>query len=146
MIDKVDGIKLSIVTIVGTVGSFLLTPILPNQNLFTMMCVIILFDFIMGIYVASKGISPNSVDGKIKSQTLLDGIFKKFFFVAFAVGAYYVDIGMEVTYVQSALIIGITLGEMISLVESMEILGWKVPQVLLKLISIWETKENGEQQ
>lgn len=145
MIDKVDGIKLGIMTTVGTVGSFLLTPILPNKNLFTMMCVVILLDFIMGVYVASKGISPNSSDGKIKSQTLLDGIFKKFFFVALAVSSHYVDIGMQVDYIQSALIIGIALGELISLVESMQILGWKVPQILINLIEIWETKEKGEQ-
>ena len=56
---------------------------------------------------------------------------------------YYVDHGMQTGFVQMAVVIGIALGELISLLESMTVLEWHIPKALKQLVDIWGNEEKG---
>ena len=56
---------------------------------------------------------------------------------------YYVDHGMGTGFVQMAVVIGIALGELISLIESMTVLEWHIPKALKQLVDIWGNEEKG---
>lgn len=141
MLDKIDGIKLAIGGTLGSMGALALTPLLPVKDAFIALCFLMMLDFILGLYTASIGKSKNSSNGKITSRIFLDGLFKKTFYLMVVYSMYYIDLGMGTGFIQMSVILGIALGELISLLETMTVLEWHIPDALKKLVDVWETKE-----
>ena len=141
MLDKIDGIKLAIGGALGSMGALALSPLLPVKDAFIALCFLMMLDFILGLYTAAKGKSKNSSNGKITSRVFLNGLFKKAFYLMIVYSMYYIDKGVGVGFVQLSVVLGVSLGELISLIETMTVLEWYIPEALKKLVDVWEANE-----
>ena len=71
----------------------------------------------------------------------MNGLFKKAFYLMIVYSMYYIDKGVGVGFVQLSVVLGVSLGELISLIETMTVLEWYIPEALKKLVDVWEANE-----
>lgn len=129
-------------TVFGTVGGFFVMMIGGvDAALFTMITLMII-DYLSWILVAGvfKN-SPKTENGALESKTGFKGLVKKGMCLLIVVVAVRLDIIMNTSYIRSAVIIGFSLNELISIVENAGLMGIPLPDVLLNAIELLKKKE-----
>ena len=151
MSDKMD--FLSALTIaVSAVGGVIASLLGGADTLLDTLLLFMVIDIFLGVYMSAwKHKSPKTDAGKFSSQTFWEGITRKFLtfiIIIIAVyldgllGTYFVVGDMNATLLRSAVILFYIFNEASSILETMAILGMRLPKKLLNMLEV--LKENND--
>lgn len=129
-------------TIMATVGSILSYFIGGVDTMFTVLCVLLLVDYISGIIVAVvfKN-STKTESGKVNSMVSFRGLCKKFFVVALVGVANLLDISLGTNFIRGGVVVAFISNETISIIENAGLMGIPIPNALKKAIDVLQERE-----
>lgn len=104
--------------------------------LLVLMCV----DYLLGIISGVKGKSKKSESGKLSSKQGFIGLLKKACILLCVILGNMLDMLLGFNYVRNLVILSFSLNEIISVVENLNNIGIKVPNVIIKCIEILNEK------
>jgi toxin secretion/phage lysis holin len=112
------------------------------SDLLTLMCLMMLLDYLTGLLVALRGKSPKSECGGISSKAGLDGFLKKVFMFIIVVLANTIDKVTGANIFQTATICFFIANEGISIIENAQLMDVKIPEGLMNAIDFMRKKSN----
>jgi toxin secretion/phage lysis holin len=102
-------------------------------------------DTALALAAAWLGKSPNTTNGGISSSAFLQGVFLKVLRLTFVLLGQILALYTGVVMVRDGVITALIIGEVISILETYGIIGFKVPAIFQKVLDILKAKEEGEQ-
>ncbi|MCI8374925.1 MAG: phage holin family protein [Lachnospiraceae bacterium] len=134
--------KMMLLTIFGTVGSFIINVLLGGwtEDLATLL-IFMGIDFVMGLLIAAVWKkSGKSETGSLNSISAWKGLIRKGCSLLVVMVAYRLDVTLGVTYIKTAVIIAFIANEGISIVENYGIMGGPMPKVLKRAFEILQER------
>ena len=102
------------------------------------------FDYFSGLVVAGVfNRSKKSASGGLESKAGWKGLCRKVMTLLFVGIAYRIDLALNTTYIQDAVIIGFMANELISIVENAGLMGLPLPSMINKAIDVLTQKSKG---
>jgi len=140
--EHVSTIKVTVLTVLGAVGSFLISLLGGWSSDLATLLIFMGVDFAMGLIIAGFfKKSRKSESGALRSMSAWQGLCKKGVTLLFVLIAYRLDISLGINYVRTATILGFMINELISIVENAGLMGIKLPNALTKAIDLLNDKE-----
>lgn len=112
------------------------------SELLTLMCLLMLLDYITGVIVALRGRSPKSECGGVSSKAGFDGFLKKVFMFIVVVIANTIDKVTGANIFQTATVCFFIMNEAISIIENAQLMGVNIPDGLAKSLDFLRKKSN----
>lgn len=137
--------KFSLLSAVGIVGSFFAQLFGSWSPDAATLLIFIGVDFATGLIVA--GVfkkSEKTESGALKSSECFKGLLRKVGILFCVMTANRIDISLHTEYIRTAVIIGFSVNELLSLVENLGLMGVKLPPALLKAIDLFKNKSEEE--
>ncbi|MEY8296422.1 phage holin family protein [Emergencia timonensis] len=101
-------------------------------------------DYFSGLVVAGVfNRSKKSASGGLESKAGWKGLCRKVMTLLFVGIAYRIDLALNTTYIQDAVIIGFMANELISIVENAGLMGLPLPSMINKAIDVLTQKSKG---
>ena len=113
----------------------------------TTLIIFMIIDYISGIIVA--GVFQNSKKtkaGGLESKVGWKGLAKKCMTLFFILIAYRLDLLINTSYIQDAVIIGFCVNELISIIENASLMGIPLPKVIIKALNILKDQAEFEKE
>lgn len=111
-----------------------------GHDMNTLMLFMIL-DFGTGLLLAT--VFKNSTKthgGALESRACIKGLFRKCMMLTCVIIGHRLDVALGSDYIRTAVIIGFTTNELISIIENMGLMGIKLPQVVMNSIEVLKGK------
>lgn len=124
--------KDTICTISGVIGGFIAALFGGWDSALVTLLIFMGVDFATGFVTAAMGKSKHSETGKLSSTAGWVGLAKKFCILLMVVVAVRIDIMLGTTYIRDAVCIGFCVNELLSIMESISLVGISCPDVLKK--------------
>lgn len=127
--------------VAGLVGAGCSTLIGGWSHGLTVLCIIMLIDYITGLIVA--GIfknSPKTKNGKIESMASFKGLIRKFGVILLVIVGCQIDYLLDTTWVRDSIVIAFTINEVISITENAGLMGIPIPKKLTDAIELLNEK------
>lgn len=139
--EKIATAKISFVTVVGLVGSFIASLFGGWTSDLVTLIIMMGIDFIMGLLIAAVWKkSGKSENGALSSWSAWKGLCRKGVSMLFVLIAYRLDMAIGVDYIRTAVIIGFIVNELISIVENAGVMGIPIPGVITRAIDLLKNK------
>ena len=134
-------IKYIIELIISTIGTMLINIIgKPTDELKTLL-ILMVIDLITGTLVSAVWHkSSKTKSGKLSSRAMFKGIVKKILTLVIVVIAYQLDILLNINIIRHIAIITLIIEEILSVIESITLTGFKVPTIITKSLDILERR------
>lgn len=134
-------IKYIIELIISSLGTMLINIIgKPTDELKTLLLLMVI-DLITGTLVSAVWHKSNKTkSGKLSSRAMFKGIVKKILTLVIVVIAYQLDILLNINIIRHITIITLIIEEIISIIESITLTGFKVPTIISKALDILERR------
>lgn len=137
--------KNGICTIVGVVGSFIVSLFGGWDTALVTLMIFMAVDYITGLVVA--GVfhkSPKTDGGTLESRAGWKGLCRKGMTLLVVLVACRLDLIMGSNFIRDATIIAFIANETISIIENAGLMGAPIPGVLVKAIEVLKQKADGE--
>lgn len=137
--------KNGICTIVGVVGSFIVSLFGGWDTALVTLMIFMAVDYITGLVVA--GVfhkSPKTDGGTLESRAGWKGLCRKGMTLLVVLVACRLDLIMGSNFIRDATIIAFIASETISIIENAGLMGAPIPGVLVKAIEVLKQKADGE--
>jgi len=121
-------------SLIAIVGGAISTILGGWTEALTTLIICIVIDIVLGFGVALKGKSSKSISGFLSSSAMWRGAFKKGCIFAIIIICYHIDLLLETELVRNMAILFYIAGEIVSIIENCNVLGIKVPKVLIRII------------
>jgi toxin secretion/phage lysis holin len=142
---KVKNMKQTILSVLGVLGSFIVSAFGGWDAGLATLVIFMGLDYISGIIVAGVFHKSDKTDtGTLKSETCWKGLCKKCMTLVFVLIGYRLDLLLNLDYIRNAVIIAFIGNELISLVENAGLMGVPLPNVITKAIEILQKKSESE--
>lgn len=135
--------KEGICTVIGIVGSFIVSLLGGWDNGLITLVLFIAIDYITGLIVA--GVfhqSKKTQTGALESRAGFKGLCRKGVVLLFVLIANRLDIVLNVSYIRDAVIIGFMANELISIIENAGLMGIPLPAVINNAVDILVNKDS----
>ena len=134
-------IKNIIELFISSIGTMLINIIgKPTDELKTLLLLMVI-DLITGTLVSAVWHkSSKTKSGKLSSRAMFKGIVKKILTLVIVVIAYQLDILLNINIIRHITIITLIIEEIISIIESITLTGFKVPTIITKGLDILERR------
>ena len=143
--EKVSSAKITLLTVIGAIGSFIANLFGGWTNDLATLVIMMGIDFLMGLLIAAVWKkSEKSKTGALSSWSAWKGLCRKGVSLLFVLIAYRLDLALGVNYIRTAVIIGFIINELISIVENAGIMGVPIPGVIAKAIDMLKQKSEGD--
>lgn len=131
-------------TIMVCIGSALSYFVGGVDTMFTVLCVLLLVDYISGLVVAVvfKN-STKTKTGGANSEVSFKGLCKKIFVVVLVGVAHFIDVTHGTNYIRGGVIVAFISNETFSIIENAGLMGIPIPAVLKKAIDKLQEREVG---
>lgn len=134
-------IKMTVATVAGAVGSFILAMLGGWDNTMTALIIFMAIDIITGLMVAAVFKTSTKTDcGTLSSKTMSVGLCRKGAMLLIILGCAQLDIVLNSTYIRDAVIIAFCANEFLSVIENVGLMGVKFPSVVTKAIELLKVK------
>ena len=143
--EKVSTAKVTVLTVIGAIGSFIANLFGGWTNDLATLVIMMGIDFLMGLLIAAVWKkSEKSKTGALSSWSAWKGLCRKGVSLLFVLIAYRLDLALGVNYIRTAVIIGFIINELISITENAGIMGIPIPGVITKAIDMLKQKSEGD--
>jgi len=143
--EKITSVKVSIITVIGAIGSFIANLFGGWTSDLVTLIIMMGIDFTMGLLIAAVWKkSGKSENGALSSWSAWKGLCRKGVSLLFVLIAYRLDLALGVDYIRTAVIIGFIVNELISIVENAGIMGIPIPGVITRAIDLLRNKSEGD--
>ena len=134
-------IKYILELIISSLGTMFINIIgKPTDELKTLLLLMVI-DLITGTLVSAVWHkSSKTKSGKLSSRAMFKGIVKKILTLVIVVIAYQLDILLNINIIRHITIITLIIEEIISIIESITLTGFKVPAIITKGLDILERR------
>lgn len=126
----------------GTIGSIIVSLFGGWSEGLTVLCILMIIDFITGIVGAIMGESDKSANGGLSSKVIWLGIIKKVMTLVMVVVGAQLDIITNSNYIRDAVVIAYIITETISIIENAGIMGLPIPSIITKVIDVLKEKND----
>lgn len=120
----------------GITGGFLVSIFGSADNFFVTLLIMMVCDYIMGIFVAFSGKSAKTKAGRFKSEICFKGLLKKLSYLIFIIIGHRLDIILDLNVVRIGVIIAFISNEIFSMIENAILIGIPVPEIIKKAMEI----------
>lgn len=134
-------IKLFLALCMGFLASTLNSLIGGLDMPFTTLFIFMIADYVTGCICAlvfKK--SPKTKDGAVSSNQYIKGLFKKLGIIIYVIISTRLDIMLNINYVRTAVIISFVIGETISIIENLGLMGLPMPDIIKKSLTLLNKK------
>ena len=143
--EKVNTVKITALTIVGVVGSFLTNLLGGWTSVMQTLLILMGIDIVMGLLIAGFWKkSEKSPTGTINSLSMAKGLVRKGVYLLIILVAYRLDLSLNADYIRTAVIIAFIVNEVISIIENAGIMGVPIPKVITRAIEVLKNKSEGD--
>lgn len=139
-----ENIKIKIVSIISVIGGLIGNHLGGWDLALKTLCIFMIIDYTTGFIVGKLNKSPKTKNGGLSSKIGFKGLCKKGMSLVIVLVAYRMDLLIGSEFMRSAVIIGYTVNEIISILENAGLLGMYIPPVLQKGIEILNKKAEGD--
>lgn len=101
-------------------------------------------DYICGVTAAILGKSKHSETGSLSSYVGIQGIVKKVMLLVLVGVSFSIDLLLGKQFLRNVVAIGISLNEIISIIENCVLMGVNVPPILRKTVEVYAKQYNEE--
>lgn len=136
-------IRTLITSLVGLLGATLTTLLGGWSQGMATLVIFMSVDYISGLIVA--GVFKNSkksVTGGLESHAGFKGLCRKCIIFLFVIIAYRLDLMLNTSYIQDAVIIGFCANELVSIIENAGLMGVPLPDVIVKAVDLLSRNGN----
>ena len=142
---KVNTVKITALTIVGVVGSFITNLLGGWTSDMQTLLILMGIDIVMGLLIAGFWKkSEKSPTGTINSLSMAKGLARKGVYLLIILVAYRLDLSLNADYIRTAVIIAFIVNEVISIIENAGIMGVPIPSVITRAIEVLRNKSEGD--
>lgn len=134
-----------ILAFLGTVGGFIAQALGGWDTGLQTLLACMGIDIVLALAAAWMGKSPNTQNGGVSSQAFLKGVFIKVLRLTFVLLGQILALYTGVVMVRDGVVTALIIGEVISILETYGLMGFKVPAIFQKVLDILKVKEEGEQ-
>lgn len=144
--EKITTIKIWIMTIFGTVGSYIASLFGGWDNSIGTLILLQAIDYSTGFMSAAFfNKSTKTKNGALNSHAGWTGLCKKGVTLFMVLIAHRLDITLGTDYIRNVVIIGYIANESISIIENAALMGVPIPPVITKAIEILKNKSDDEE-
>lgn len=134
-------IKYLIELIISTIGTMLINIIGKPTDELMILLLLMIIDLITGTLVSAVWHkSSKTKSGKLSSRAMFKGIVKKLLTLVIVVIAYQLDILLNINIIRYIVIISLIIEEILSIIETITLTGFKVPAIISKGLDILERR------
>ena len=141
--ENVNGYKYGVLSFIGVIGSFIAKSLGGWDSSLQTLLVFICVDYGLGFLLA--GVfhkSPKTESGRLGSSAMFQGLCKKGIMLLIVLVANQVDIMLNTDYVRIGAIIALSVNELISITETINVMGVWVPPILLDAIEVLKKNDD----
>lgn len=143
--EKVNTIKMLLITSVGATGSIVAWMFGGWTKDLSTLLIFMGIDFAMGLLIAGFWKkSSKSKSGTLSSYSAWKGLIRKGVSLLVVLVAYRLDVTLGMDYIKTMVIIAFIANEGISIVENAGIMGVPMPEILKKAIEVLTKKGEGK--
>lgn len=143
--EQLNIIKATIITIIGTAGTFIVNLFGGWTEDLTTLIILMGIDYAMGIAIAIVWKTSNkSKTGALSSVSAWKGLCRKGGSLLVVLVAHRLDVTLGISYIKTAVIIAFIANEAISIVENLGIMGIKFPAIINQAIEVLQKKTEEE--
>ena len=143
--EKVNTVKITALTIVGVVGSFITNLLGGWTSDMQTLLILMGIDIVMGLLIAGFWKkSDKSPTGTINSLSMAKGLVRKGVYLLIILVAYRLDLSLNADYIRTAVIIAFIVNEVISIIENAGIMGVPIPSVITRAVEVLRNKSEGD--
>ena len=134
-------IKYIIELIISSIGTMLINIIGKPTDELMILLLLMIIDLITGTLVSAVWHkSSKTKSGKLSSRVMFKGIIKKLLTLVIVVIAYQLDILLNINMIRYIVIISLIIEEILSIIETITLTGFKVPAIISKGLDILERR------
>lgn len=134
-------IKNLIELIISAFGTMLINIIGKPTDELMILLLLMIIDLITGTLVSAIWHkSSKTKSGKLSSRVMFKGIAKKLLSIVIVVIAYQLDILLNIDMIRYIVIITLIIEEILSIIETITLTGFKVPTIISKSLDILERR------
>lgn len=133
--------KTLLTSIVGMLGAAITTLLGGWSQGMATLVIFMAVDYISGLVVA--GVFKNSKKsetGALESRAGFKGLCRKCLIFLFVIIAYRLDLMLNTSYIQDAVIIGFCANELVSIIENAGLMGVPLPDVIVRAVDVLTRK------
>lgn len=131
------------ITVMAGVGSALAYFVGGVDTLFSILCLLLIIDFLSGVIVA--GVFHNSVkteSGKLNSAISFKGLCKKCYVLVLVGTSHLLDVALGTNFIRGGVILAFISNETISIIENATLMGIPIPNALKKALDVLKQTED----
>ena len=134
-------IKYIIELIISTLGTLIINIIGKPTDELLILLMLMVIDLITGTLVSAVWHkSSKTKSGKLSSRVMFKGIVKKILTLVIVIIAYQLDILLNINVIRHIAIISLIIEEILSIIETITLTGFKVPVIISKALDILERR------
>jgi toxin secretion/phage lysis holin len=133
---NVNGYKFGILTVLGAIGGFLSELFGGWDSGLVTFIIFASIDYITGFMVGILQKSPKSENGSLDSRIGFKGLCKKGVMLLMILIAVRLDLMTGSDYIRDAVIIGLSINELVSITENAGLIGVPIPPIITKVIDV----------
>lgn len=138
-------IKYLIELIISTISTMLINIIGKPTDELMILLLLMIIDLITGTLVSAVWHkSSKTKSGKLSSRVMFKGIVKKLLTLVIVVIAYQLDILLNINMIRYIVIISLIIEEILSIIETITLTGFKVPTIIAKALDVLERSVKDE--
>lgn len=143
--EQVTTLKFIFLSIVGTIGGAIVEALGGWGEDMNTLIIFMAVDFILGLAIAAVWKkSPKSENGALNSWSAWKGLVRKGVSLLVVLIAHRLDLMIGTDYIRTAVIIAFCTNELISIVESLGIIGLPLPKAITNAIDVLKNKADME--
>jgi toxin secretion/phage lysis holin len=139
---QANGYKFGVLTVLGAIGGFISELFGGWDSGLVTFIIFTAIDYITGVIVGILQKSPKSENGSLDSRIGFKGLCKKGVMLLMILIAVRLDLMTGSDYIRDAVIIGLSINELVSIVENAGLIGVPIPAVITKVIDILKSKND----